>query len=123
MSNAYTFEFNVTTLEEIHNILFTLKSNAVGADDISLSMLKMCSPFIDVYILHLINSSIVNEYFPLQWKVALECPIPKVSSPQSISDIRIVNILPSMSKIMEKILYNHMNKYFEDNIIIPNWIS
>lgn len=103
----------------MHDILFSLKSNACGTDNISAAMLQYCSPFIDVYLTHLINYAIEISSFPELWKVAIGCPLPKKQNPLDLSDIRIISMLPCISKILEKIMFNQMYDFLNSNDILP----
>ena len=50
-----TFSFRFTSVEEIHDILNSIKTDAFGTDNISSTMLKYSSPFIDNITTHIIN--------------------------------------------------------------------
>lgn len=119
-NNNLRFDFKLSDTSTIHRILNGIKSNATGVDDISPLMLKYCSPYIDKYITHIINCCIENHYFPDQWKISVGRPLPKTSNPTSFNDLRIISILPALSKIFEKILYEQMYEYCINNNIIPN---
>jgi hypothetical protein len=99
--------------------LIYLKSNDTGHDAVNLKMLKLCSPHIDKYILHLINFCIQNSSFPDMWKIAIGCPIPKCPKPQKYSDIRMISILLTLSKIFEKILLRQISGYVDEHHLIP----
>lgn len=114
------FIFTPTSVEEVNKILGELQSNAYGVDNISLRMLKYCSPHIIQFIVHIINSCIEQNYFPNEWKVAIGRPLPKKPNPSTFSDLRIISILPTLSKIFEKILYNQIYQYCEILNLIPN---
>lgn len=114
------FNFSLATLEEIHSALHNIRTNAVGVDTINAKMLKICSPFIDHIILHLVNSAIENKQIPTIWKTALGIPLPKNSQPSHFSELRIISILPTISKILERILYNQIFNYFTVKKIIPD---
>ena len=45
--------------------------------------------------------------------------LPKISNPTNFNEIRIISILPAISKIFERILYDQMYFYFIKNNIIP----
>lgn len=118
--NSNKFNFNLATVESVHKILNSIKTNASGIDGISATMLKYCSPFIDPYIVHIINCCIETQYFPDQWKISIGKPIPKVSHPADHGDLRIVSILPVLSKIFEKILFEQIYAFVLQNDILPS---
>lgn len=114
------FNFKLTTIEEVNNIIFQIKSNAYGRDNISIKMIKYCSPVIDKYLTHIINCCIETDYFPSNWKCAIVKPYPKVLNPESFGDLRPVSILPALSKIFEKIMHKQIFKYLCDSNILNN---
>lgn len=113
------FTFTLTTIDEVSTILSELKSNAYGMDNISLTMLRYCCPYIVQFIVHIINCCIEQNYFPNVWKVAIGRPLPKKSNPLTFTDLRIISILPTLSKVYERILYNQIHQYCEINNLIP----
>ena len=114
------FSFSMTDVEEVHTILMHITKNTMGIDGINLSMIKYCSPFIDLYLVHILNYCIERKYFPHIWKRAIGKPLPKTSGPENLSDLRIISILPVASKIFEKILYKQMFNYVISKNIIPD---
>lgn len=113
------FSFNFATVAEINKIINNISTNASGVDGVNAKMLKYCSPYIDVFIAHIINCCIEHNYFPDQWKISIGKPLPKVKNPTDISDLRIISILPVLSKVLEKVLYNQLIQYCNVNKIIP----
>ena len=114
------FTFNLTNVQNINNIIHSIKTTSCGTDDISINMIKYCSPFIDIYILHIINSCIELHYFPDAWKVAIGKPLAKNNNPKTFSDLRIISILPVLSKILERILHDQIYSYFTENNLLPD---
>jgi exonuclease III len=110
-------ELNFTTVDEtlIAKLVREIKSNSCGIDGININIIKLCLPHILPYLTHIVNVCIVKNYFPVKWKHGIVIPIPKVTSPVSYKDIRPISILPTFSKILEKIinlqLRNHLHKY------------
>ncbi|CAH4035039.1 unnamed protein product [Pieris brassicae] len=51
--------------------------------------------------------------FPSQWKIALVRPIPKIQNPIELKDLRPISILPDLSKILERVVYNQLIKHCE----------
>lgn len=115
-----SFSFSLTSVKEVNTILHNIKTDAIGIDGISSTMLKYCSPFIDKFITHIINCCIEKKYFPHMWKVAVGKPLPKKNDPSALSDLRVISVLPAISKIFERILYDQVYNYFILNKLLPD---
>lgn len=83
-------------------------------------MLKLCSPFIDKYITHIINSCLETGYFPKPWKTTLVKPLPKVNEPQNYSDLRPISIISTVSKILEKVIFKQIYTFVNSHNILPS---
>lgn len=118
-NDSLNFHFSLVDNNEILDALSSIKSDAYGCDNISLMMIKLCTPVIIPYITHVINSCLEAGYFPLAWREAIICPVPKVVSPSSIKDLRPISLLPVLSKIFEKIIYKQIHLFFSENFLIP----
>ena len=62
-----------------------------------------------------INQSLSTGIFPEKLKVAKVIPIFKKDDPLLIENYRPISILPSISKIFEKVICNQLNDYFDVN--------
>ena len=113
-------EFRLSSPEEVNTIIRGLKSNAAGLDDISLVMLKLSLPFLSNHFTHIINTCLEQGYFPAIWRTAIICPIPKVNSPTSINDLRPISLLPVLSKVLERVVYQQLISYVGDSGILPS---
>ena len=58
--------------------------------------------------------------FPLQLKIAVIKPIHKGSDSALFSNYRPISILPFISKILEKIIYNRLLKHFINNDLLSD---
>ena len=97
---------NFVELNEVYSMLNNLCINkAHGHDGFSNRILRIFSPFIAEPLCSLINCCLRTCNFPQVWKYATVCPIPKCSSP-SLLEFRPISLLPTMSKICEKIVLN-----------------
>lgn len=105
--------------EAVLRILRGLRSNAQGSDRISLEMLMLTLPRTLTVITAIINRSIVTSSFPDLWKIAIVRPIPKVSNPTSVRDLRPISLLPCLSKILERVVSNQLTLYLEHHGILP----
>ena len=62
-------------------------------------------------LLYLINLSFSNGKFPDMFKIALVIPILKKGCKSDIDNYRQISVLSSLSKIIEKILYDHVMSF------------
>lgn len=117
----FTNKFNISTVDSdtVLRTIKSLKSNAIGCDEISLDMLIMSLPCTLNVITNLINKSIETNSFPSIWKKAIIRPIPKNDNPLELKDLRPISILPYMSIILEKIVHGQLSQYLEANNILP----
>ena len=60
---------------------------------------------------YLFGKSIEKGVFPDALKIARVTPLFKVGDPTDISNYRSISVLPCFSKILERIIYNHLYKY------------
>lgn len=114
------FNFQEIDNNCIYKALSTIKSEAYGTDNINLKMLTLVLPYCVDVIRNLINFSLKFGVFPNDWKTALILPIPKISTPIEFKDLRPINILPCLSKLLEKIVNTQLKEYLEMNNIIPS---
>lgn len=114
-------EFKLTPVleQEIGKIILNIKSNAQGVDRISRDMVLLTLPHTLGIITNIINQSIATCTFPSQWKTALVRPIPKNNNPNEPKDLRPISLLPYLSKILERVVFNQLSRYCESQGILP----
>jgi hypothetical protein len=120
LSSSAMFSFKEITNDDLLKSLRTIKTNASGADNISIAMLNLVMPYCIDTIRNLFNESIRIGEFPKIWKTANVIPIPKVTSPTSFSDLRPISILPALSKLFEKLLAVQIVNFLDQNNILPD---
>ena len=74
-------------------------------------------------ITHIINLSIKQGYVPQDFKLAKVTPLHKKGSKLDPGNYRPISILSSISKVMEKIVYEQVAKYLEENKLIYEFQS
>ena len=112
------FYFNHITLDMFLKAFLSSKSTSVGIDKISWITLETALPVILPLILDLLNLSLDNSTFPNLWKKAILIPIPKINNPKTLGDYRPISLLPVLSKILEKIVYNQISTYLNDHSLL-----
>ena len=96
---------------EVSRLIKALKSNSTGSDGINAKQLKLILHAALPAITHVINFSLTTGRFPDTWKLALIHPIAKTDCPTSINHYRPISILPTLSKILEKIVVRQMHDF------------
>ena len=105
---------------EIENAIKDLKDNGAGIHKISNSVLTDSSKEISPILSVIINNCIQQGYFPHELKSGCITPIYKSGDKTSIKNYRPVCSLSSISKIIEKVVYNRMIKYIDKNEILSS---
>lgn len=118
-STSFAFK-NVTSME-VEIAICSLKSNAIGLDDIPLKFIKIILPLLLPYLTHIFNYILTSSKFPTIWKLAKLIPIGKKTSPTTPKDYRPISILSSLSKALEKIMESQISTYLLlHNFICPD---
>ena len=89
-----------------------------GIDNISTGVLKDFLIGRKDEFLHILNLSISGGIFPTKWKEAKIAPIPKVSNPAEVGDLRPISLLPITGKILEKCVHRQANEFLEHHNLI-----
>ena len=85
-----------------------------GHDEISTKLLK---DSITVPITQIINRSLATGLVPGKLKAAKVIPIFKSADPSQLNNYRPINLLPALSKLFEKIMYNTLMFLNTNNIL------
>ena len=113
------FNFQMVTDIEVNEILRNIKSTATGLDGLSINLLILACPHIIPYVTHIVNCYIEQKVFPDCWKFSAVVPIPKVSNPSEYNDLRPISILPTLSKVLERIMESQLRIHTNNFSIIP----
>ena len=101
------------------NAFFTLKINKSPCyDDISFTVVKKCFNSLCEPLKYLFNLSIKKGVFPGDLKIAKVTSIYKADDKSNLSNYRSISVLSCFSKILERIMYNHLYQYLTENKIL-----
>lgn len=108
-----------TNVSEIKLILRKLKNmKAPGDDGVFYILLKKLSDDSLEFICEIFNRCLELAYFPNKWKNAKVIPILKPDkNPAEAASYRPISLLPSISKLFERIIANRMITHINDNSI------
>ena len=93
----------------VTNSLLSKKSS--GYDGITVDIMKRSIRCISEPLAKIFNISFETSEVPDLLKIAKVCPIHKGGKTDDFVNYRPISILPSFSKIMEKLVYNRLNNY------------
>jgi hypothetical protein len=111
--------FKNTSTKEIEKIIRSLKAKGShGYDGITAKILKISAPFISSPLSYIFSKSMISGIFPTRLKYATIKPIFKNGDKINVANCRPISILPSFSKILEKIMYIRLTNLLEINSIL-----
>ena len=111
--NINKFSFCPVTADEVKKVIKHLKTNKSVGGEIPLQILKE-SEFTFECLKNCINHSVEEiEIFPSSLKLGNITPIFKKDDPLDKSNYRPVSILPLLSKVYERIIYNQLSQHSE----------
>ena len=110
---------NNTTTFEIDKIINSLKcKDSYGYDETSSRILKINAPYALSPLTYIFNKILSTGTFPDRLKFSEVKPIFKKGNKTGFSNHRPISLLPSLSKIIAKIIYKRLYCYLNDNNIL-----
>ena len=108
------FSFRPVSVKLVYNLLVKLStSKATGMDNIAAKVLLMAALAVAPSLTEIFNMSIDTQQFPSEWKTAKVIPLFKRGQRSLLDKYRPISILPVVSKRMERILYDQIYEYFD----------
>ncbi len=104
--------FQPVTVSNVCRLLNGISNNkATGIDKISCKIIKLAAPAISDSLTLIFNQAITLSTFPDEWKMARVIPLHKSGQRNIPGNFRPISVLPAISKIMERILYDQLYNY------------
>ncbi len=113
-----TMAFREVEEKEIIKIVIGMKAKkSTGHDDMSNDLLKKIITTIIKPLTFIINHALTSGKFPNEWKLAKVVPIYKgKGAPEDCSNYRPISLLPTMSKVIEKVIEHQIRNYMNMNL-------
>ena len=89
-----------------------------GIDNISNKLLKQIKHIIVQPLTLIINQSLTSGIYPDKFKISKVTPLHKKDDRTAISNYRPISLLPTMSKIIERVIHSQLYAYFNENNLI-----
>ena len=113
--------FQPVTVSHVYHLLLGLSSNkATGIDKISCKIIKIAAPVISDTLTLIFNQAITISSFPDEWKTAKVIPVFKNGQRNMPGNYRPISVLPVISKIMERILYDQLYNYLTKSKLLSD---
>ena len=115
------FELQHTTVEEVKKLLIAISAaKATGCDGIPVKFLKCNLDVSSKILCHIINLSITTKIVPSGWKVAEVVPLFKSGDMSKPENYRLISILPSASKLLEKVVHKQLYAFLQRHSLFSN---
>ena len=112
------FLIPTTRTEKLHLINKLPNKKSCGPDGLSNCLLKDLKDELICPLEILFNNSLDEGLFPQQMKEAFVVPLHKGKSKYETSNYRLISLLMTMSKVLEKIMYKRVYDFLDTNNLI-----
>ena len=112
-------EFSPLLVRDVQEAVNMVKtSKGYGTDGISSYFVKLALPFIEHSLALMFNKSLGTARFPDSWKSVRDTPIFKDGKKDEKSNYRPISILPVVSKLFERVVFNQLYQYLNRNSLL-----
>ena len=117
-ANSY-IKFQSVSKERVTRVVEKLNPpKAPGQDNFPPRFLKDGAAVIGEHLAHIINLSLGTSVVPRKMKIVKVIPLFKSGSKTSVENYCPISVLPALSKVFERIVYDQLSTYLERNILI-----
>ena len=107
------------SVNELKDAYFSLQFNKCsGYDDISFNVVRNCFGPLLKPLTRIFNLSLEKRTFSDNLNIAQVTPIFIAVDESEIGNYRLISVLPCFSKILERIMWNRLFKYFTANEVL-----
>ena len=119
--NAGVFFFQRINVQKVIKLLKTIDvGKATGLDKIPNRLLKIVADVVAPSLTGIFNQSLLTGIFPSDWKLAKVSPIFKNGSKSDLNNYRPISVIPAVAKIFEKVVYDQLYHYLNENDLLNN---
>ena len=112
--------FRPVTEREVTRIIKSFRESAAGHDNLSMMVIKRVSSVLCPLLTHLCNTSLICGVIPEPLKIAKISPIYKSGPNDQLSNYRPISVLPSLSKLLERVVYERLMEFITTNNILTD---
>ena len=97
-----------------------MKKKSAGLDNIPNKLLKIAAEVVAPSLTKIFIQSIITGTFPEEWKEARVSPLYKNGAKNDPSNYRPISVIPTVSKIYEKIIYDQLYDYLNTHNLLTH---
>ena len=113
------FCLKTPSLDVVINLLRNIdETKATGLDMIPSKLLKMAASIVAPSLTAIFTKSIITGIYPTEWKMARVTPVFKKGVKSNLNNYRPISVIPVVSKVFEKIVYDQLYQYLNDNQLL-----
>lgn len=113
--------FQTVSLNHLRKKIHNIKSNNNPTEVLGKNILKNCFHVFGFPLLNLVNKCIKDGVLPHKLKCSVITPVPKVKNTTKCSEMRPINVLMDLEKLIEIIVYEQLINYVQENKILSNY--
>ena len=114
--NKDVFSFHYVLLWEAYRAILSINQNRSTSGAIPTKVLRSLAKEIYIPLTDCINNVILNGKIPSELKLADVIPIFKKDSLCEKANYRLIGLLPSLSKVYEKLICQQLNIFFRSKL-------
>ena len=116
-----TFSLQTPSVDTVYKLLTKMNDKkAAGLDRIPCKLLKMAASIVAPSLTGIFEKSIHTGIFPTEWKLARVTPVFKKGIKSDLNNYRPISVIPVVSKVFEKIIYDQLYEYLNDNKLLSD---
>ena len=115
------FSFMYIQPTQVFRVLSKLENGkAVGIHNIPNKSLKLSKDIISNSLADIFNASIINNIFPVDFKIGRVTPLFKGDSREDLNNYRSITVVLIVARVFGRLIYDQLYKYFTENNLLES---
>ena len=113
-------KFSKVSISTVRSCVMSLPDKYCALDPIPTSLLKDLADLLVPFLTYLVNESLSTGFVPVSFKHALVTPVcKKRCSPDDITSYRPISSIPTIAKLLERLVASQLNAYLSAHQLRP----
>ena len=115
---SFISDLQISQLDVLEALNSLDVTKSTGPDGIGPKLLKQCTLALYIPIYHLFCISISKQAIPSEWKCHSITPVYKSGDKALVNNYRPISLLCIISKVLERFVFDYLNKFLNENIVL-----